>query len=139
MTVLTCLRIVRCPTVVYNCNVAPRLHCTGSNDIFPRSVTAKGDSSPPRFKKKNPKESNCFATYGLLPRFIFYHSQLTRMKTLNSSRYGSSLERKLLHSRRVALSRRSLCPVASSHRDVGGGECNPTRKDLCFTHMWTGF
>lgn len=94
--------------------------------------------------KNTPKESNCSATYDRLRWFIFYIDQPAQIKASNSCRQGSSSSEGSSwwhHSRGGALCRLRLLPVASSHRDVagGGGKSRPTRKNLCFTHMWTGF
>lgn len=72
---LTCLGIVVRPPVVYNCNVAPRLHCTGSNDIFPRSVTGREESAPAQFsREKAPKQGRCSPPQALLLAYIIYRS-----------------------------------------------------------------
>lgn len=78
-------KLIPCPPGVYNCNVAPSLRCTGSNDIFPRSSHGLGGSVPVCLKR-------LINVTGLKLASGCHHKLLRPIKILNSRRHctGSS-------------------------------------------------
>lgn len=106
----TLLVLVRYPSVVYNCNVAPRLLSTGSNDIFPRSVTAQsrlldllGSQIYSFNNRQTLQETDSTSNNDIYQLLTSCDYQLTEMTALNRSSLLSLVERKLFYSPRRLL------------------------------------
>lgn len=123
-------KIITCPPGVYNCNVAPSLRCTGSNDIFPRSCHRLGGSVPLCFKiklsvmrLKGPCVL-CVTTKLLRP---------TKSQTAEGMAFGPQLT-----PLRSALFHTGDGTVRVRHH-IATLESDLTRKEFRLIYMWTGF
>lgn len=123
-------KMIPCPPGVYNCNVAPSLRCTGSNDIFPRSCHRLPGFGASLLKNNG----KCCAVKGGL---CLPPQTSSTDKILNSRRCYSG-------------SRKKLTPLWSALFLTGDGsallrhhiattERKLTRKEIRIIYMWTGF